>query len=67
GGWLAGRHRLPGGGAERVLGGFVSTWRRPPRSSPPLSRTRISVHSAALGAFAASTVLTMALAHVLCG
>jgi malonate transporter and related proteins len=27
----------------------------------------MSVHSAALGAFAASTVLTMALAHVLCG
>ncbi|MFC8618716.1 AEC family transporter [Micromonospora purpureochromogenes] len=65
-GWLTGRRRLLGGEAERVLGGFVFHLAMPAALFTALSRTRLDVRLPALGAFAASTVATMALAFVLC-
>ncbi|WP_446213306.1 AEC family transporter [Micromonospora sp. IBSANI012] len=65
-GWVTGRRRLLGGEAERVLGGFVFHLAMPAALFTALSRTRLDVRLPALGAFAASTVATMALAFVLC-
>lgn len=65
-GWLTGRRRLLGGAAERVLGGFVFHLAMPAALFTALSRTELAVRLPALGAFAASTAATMALAFVLC-
>ncbi|SCF37501.1 hypothetical protein GA0074696_5017 [Micromonospora purpureochromogenes] len=65
-GWVTGRRRLLGGEAERVLGGFVFHLAMPAALFTALSRTRLDVRLPALGAFAASTAATMALAFVLC-
>ncbi|MEH0826340.1 MULTISPECIES: AEC family transporter [unclassified Micromonospora] len=65
-GWVTGRRRLLGGEAERVLGGFVFHLAMPAALFTALSRTRLDVHPPALGAFAASTVATMALAFLFC-
>ncbi|MEV0722416.1 AEC family transporter [Micromonospora purpureochromogenes] len=65
-GWLTGRRRLLGGEAERVLGGFVFHLAMPAALFTALSRTELDVRLPALGAFAASTAATMALAFVLC-
>ncbi|MGK5443038.1 AEC family transporter [Micromonospora sp. URMC 105] len=65
-GWVTGRRRLLGGEAERVLGGFVFHLAMPAALFTALSRTRLDVHPPALGAFATSTAVTMALAFLLC-
>ncbi|GAB3173503.1 hypothetical protein FHX75_14156 [Micromonospora palomenae] len=65
-GWLTGRRGLLGGEAERVLGGFVFHLAMPAALFTALSRTELDVRLPALGAFAASTAATMALAFVLC-
>ncbi|MBY8871197.1 AEC family transporter [Micromonospora sp. PLK6-60] len=65
-GWLAGRYRLLGGDAERVLAGFVFRLAMPAALFTTLSRGRLVFHPGALGAFAAGTALTMALGFVLC-
>jgi predicted permease len=66
-GWLTGRYRLLGEGADRMLGGFVFHLAMPAALFTAVSRSRLAFHPAALGAFAASTLLTMALGFVLCG
>ncbi|MEH1058202.1 AEC family transporter [Micromonospora sp. CPCC 206171] len=65
-GWVTGRRGLLGGAAERVLGGFVFHLAMPAALFTALSRTELDVRLPALGAFAASTAATMALAFVLC-
>lgn len=64
-GWLTGRYRLLGGEAERVLGGFVFHLAMPAALFTALSRTPLEFHARALGAFAVSTVVAMALAFLL--
>ena len=64
-GFMAGRFRLLGAEADRVLGGFVFHLAMPAALFSVLTRTRLSFSVPALGAFAASTVVTMALGFVL--
>jgi predicted permease len=64
-GFVAGRFRLLGEGADRALGGFVFHLAMPAALFTVLARTRLSFSGTALGAFAASTVVTMALGFVL--
>ncbi|MEV8637516.1 AEC family transporter [Streptosporangium sp. NPDC051023] len=64
-GFVAGRFRLLGAEADRVLGGFVFHLAMPAALFSILSRTRLSFSGPALGAFAASTVVTMALGFAL--
>jgi malonate transporter and related proteins len=64
-GFTAGRFRLLGPEADRVLGGFVFHLAMPAALFSVLTRTRLSFSVPALGAFAASTVVTMALGFVL--
>lgn len=66
-GWLTGRYRLLGVEADRVLGGFVFYLAMPAALFTALSRSGLSFHAPALGAFAASTVGTMGLGYVFCG
>lgn len=66
-GFVAGRFGLLGAGADRVLGGFVFHLAMPAALFSVLTRTRLSFSAPALGAFAASTVVTMALGFVLSG
>ncbi|GGM27093.1 AEC family transporter [Micromonospora yangpuensis] len=66
-GWLAGRYRLLGGDADRVLGAFVFHLAMPAALFTALSRSPLTFDARALGAFAASTVLTMALGFGLSG
>jgi malonate transporter len=66
-GFVAGRYRLLGAGADRVLGGFVFHLAMPAALFSVLTRTRLSVNGPALGAFAVSTALTMVLGFVLSG
>ena len=66
-GFLAGRFGLLGAGANRVLGGFVFHLAMPAALFSTLTRTRLSFDGRALAAFAASTVITMALGFVLSG
>jgi predicted permease len=65
-GLVAGRFRLLGPGADRVLSGFVFHLAMPAALFTVLARTRLSFSGPALGAFAASTVVTMAVGYVLC-
>lgn len=60
-GWLAGRRRLLGDDAERVLGGFVFHLAMPAALFSALSRTPLEFHGRALAAFATSTTAVMAL------
>lgn len=64
-GFMAGRFRLLGEGADRALAGFVFHLAMPAALFSVLARTRLSFSGPALGAFAASTVVTMALGFVL--
>ncbi|MFC7649754.1 AEC family transporter [Streptosporangium lutulentum] len=64
-GFTAGRFRLLGAEADRVLGGFVFHLAMPAALFSVLLRTRLSFSVPALGAFAASTVVTMAVGFVL--
>jgi predicted permease len=64
-GFTAGRFRLLGVDADRVLGGFVFHLAMPAALFSVLTRTRLSFSGPALGAFAASTVVTMAVGFVL--
>ncbi|MFF5206280.1 AEC family transporter [Streptosporangium sp. NPDC000396] len=64
-GFMAGRFRLLGAEADRVLGGFVFHLAMPAALFSVLTRTRLSFSGLALGAFAASTVVTMALGFAL--
>ena len=64
-GFTAGRFRLLGPEADRVLGGFVFHLAMPAALFSVLTRTRLSFSVPALGAFAAGTVVTMALGFVL--
>ncbi|WP_319461016.1 AEC family transporter [Micromonospora sp. RTP1Z1] len=64
-GWLTGRYRLLGEDAERVLGGFVFHLAMPAALFTVLSRTPLEFHARALGAFAAGTAATMAVAFAL--
>jgi malonate transporter len=66
-GFVAGRFRLLGAGADRVLGGFVFHLAMPAALFSVLTRTRLSVNGPALGAFAVSTVLIMAVGFILSG
>lgn len=66
-GYLAGRYRLLGDQADRVLGGFVFHLAMPAALFTVLSRTRLSISGPALGAFAASTVVVMGLGFLLSG
>jgi predicted permease len=66
-GFVAGRFRLLEAEADRVLGGFVFHLAMPAALFSILTRTRLSFSGPALGAFAASTVVTMALGFVLSG
>ncbi|SCF39154.1 AEC family transporter [Micromonospora mirobrigensis] len=65
-GWLTGRRGLLGAEAERVLGGFVLHLAMPAALFTALSRSRLSFHPDALGAFAVGTTLTMVLGFLLC-
>ncbi|MFC0004020.1 AEC family transporter [Micromonospora siamensis] len=65
-GWLTGRRGLLGAEAERVLGGFVLHLAMPAALFTALSRSRLSFHPGALGAFAVGATLTMALGFLLC-
>ncbi|MBB5867606.1 putative permease [Allocatelliglobosispora scoriae] len=58
-GYLAGRYRLLGTDADRVLGGFVFHLAMPAALFTALSRATLSVSGPALGAFAASTLVVM--------
>lgn len=64
-GYLAGRFRLLGAEADRVLGAFVFHLAMPAALFSVLMRTRLSFSWSALGAFAAGTAVTMALGAVL--
>lgn len=66
-GFVAGRFGLLGAGADRVLGGFVFHLAMPAALFSVLTRTRLSFSAPALGTFAASTLVTMALGFVLSG
>ncbi|GAA3067947.1 AEC family transporter [Streptosporangium carneum] len=64
-GFAAGRLRLLGAEADRVLGGFVFHLAMPAALFSILTRTRLSFSGPALGVFAAGTVVTMALGFLL--
>lgn len=64
-GFAAGRWRLLGAEADRVLSGFVFHVAMPAALFSVLIRTRLSFSVPALAAFAGSTVITMALGFVL--
>ncbi|MFJ6197060.1 AEC family transporter [Micromonospora sp. NPDC092111] len=64
-GWVTGRRGLLGPEAERVLGGFVFHLAMPAALFTALSRAPLAVQPAALGAFAVSTAVTMAVAFTL--
>ncbi|WP_214413989.1 AEC family transporter [Sphaerisporangium fuscum] len=66
-GFVAGRFRLLGPEADRVLGGFVFHLAMPAALFSVLTRTPLRFSGPALGAFAAGTVLTMATGFVLSG
>ncbi|WP_428961322.1 AEC family transporter [Micromonospora fluostatini] len=66
-GWLAGRYRLLGADADRVLGGFVFHLAMPAALFTALSRNPLTFDARALGAFAVSTVVTMGLGFALTG
>ncbi|MFI6603348.1 AEC family transporter [Nonomuraea sp. NPDC050536] len=64
-GYVAGRFRLIGEDADRVLGGFVFHIAMPAALFTTLSRTRLSVSGPGIAVFAASTVITMFAGYLL--
>ena len=66
-GYVAGRSRLLGDQADRVLGSFVFHIAMPAALFTALARTPLAVSGPALAAFATSTVAVMGLGFVLSG
>lgn len=64
-GYVAGRFRLIGEDADRVLGGFVFHIAMPAALFTTLSRTRLAVSGPGIAVFAASTVITMFAGYVI--